>query len=800
MTFRLIGRFLRSWLKRPFAIPLGAIALVLTVVFIVLTRVEISPEGDRALNYGGRDISISLNQGVDLQSGSVDLRKIEQELQALGARNQCFRIGSYIGNYSYFETTADCGGVAFGDVLVEGRSTAAVNEVVVAGSTKLKIGDTISGHTPQPLTVVGITNNKFAENAPRVLAHTGTWLSWPWPATTSTHPRLGGIAMMMVDAPDVPGFEDQFAVAQSGSPLLQDALLSNALTSRSTNVDRQNWLYKDIAIPAMIFIAFLGMSLNRRIRTSRTELLVTQGLSPNKAGRVVAQAELVTFLLYAGAGITVGFGMSLALSPLLAEFLGRPLSGVPPLWDPVLRILGGVFLAHILVITNSWFTNLRRKRGAQKMASVKPKAFKFRAILSALFVGIAVSLFVTQFTFDRILITGIIICAAVALIAPELILVAVRFIPAKNPSSKYAAARVRKHIGSPTLVFTGALLTAGPLLLISTFIASTVEMNNEMDRQPPISGQAIFYQVDQAKIGNDVSRIISSVIPESRAIEIGSLDLGERDSITASPEGTGGVRVIKSVEDLEAILQKPVSAEIRKVLEGGGVLFGNDSFGNPYPKDANSLWLTSGSSQPKPVPLPSAIQATLEWRWSKAAPAIILGKSAEKLGIKVAPTFRVFTNVPDDQRDAVKSALVSEGYDQRTVEMYREGDRHSIGALDYVLIFLVVFISLAMVLGAINGSLKTLGEQSVELNLLGVSVGWLKAVFAKETLSLVALGTLAGVLISVPVAGLSIAQQKVGFVVPWGLLAIILAMEIVLVIAMVVIQGRRYLQPAATGR
>ncbi|MGK2853947.1 MAG: hypothetical protein ACSLE3_07565 [Microbacteriaceae bacterium] len=714
------------------------------------------------------DTAVYFNDYVPTAEAEFPMSEAIDELSEASGSSACGEINSIMQTdtrdgqtYSYREFQEPCIPDQWGYSLSDGRWPDAPGEVVVSPATGLTDGAILQGLAPGDLTVVGQVVNPHATRALTLLAASGTWRSWDWPAASSAFPRLSATVIGYTTSDDYQALANSYHARADSDPSASSLEVANFAVRGAPVVEKMPYLYGWVAVPVAILAAALGLALRARYSGERRRLLIEQGLAPRSAARVVHGAEVIALVPASIGGVLTGWLVGYAAGPVAAWIAGHEPSPMPLPWDPLVRVVGGTIIVWLSVLIASQIGQ-HGDRSADGVRASGEGARSFATVRHLLAVaGAGMGVFLALSIRDVSIIFAILLLWVVALglVSPELVTWIVKRFPTRNPASRLAWRRVAERPTAAAVAVMAAALTVGPVIAMATLLASDIAAQNENARTPPREGQALYYLAGDEGTDSRITTMVTEIAgDDASVVAVSTPQTANGDGIVASSGGLGAVDVISSVDDLEVLLGGPVSDGARRVLKDGGILW-NPEYGEPQ------VW-TIGAASTTAIPLTGAVSEAFEERWARSTAGFMLEATAESRDLTVVDSLLVFGGLTSEEARQVGDELVRQGFDGSLVRTFRPDDPYSVTPFQLGLIGVLGVVGVAMITSSTRGSVDSLRKQNAGLIALGIPRSWLGRVFLRETGVTLLLGVVAGVAISIVTTLLGLLQLGIGIAVP----------------------------------
>lgn len=766
-TARLVARLVRPRSGWWWVLPILVLTVVLTLVYVVLVRTEWSAADAREYRFGGANTAVYFNDLVPTTQASFDLAGPVDELSALAGSRACAEIAAITqtaardaDTYAYREFHEPCSPDAWGYELESGRWAVSPGEVVATSSTGLNVGDVREGLTPGPLTVVGTASTPHAINARTLLAAPDTWRSWDWPAASTLFPHLSATVVGYATTTDPARIAAAFAERAAIEPAAASVVVDDLTVTGRTVLERMPYLYLWVAAPISALAAGIALALRARFSTERRWLLVAQGAAPRRAVVVVRLAELVTVIPALVVGVLIGWALGAAIGPVVPHIVGHQPSATPFVGDPLLRIGIGTGAVWVLLVISS----LCRRERAHPTTDAHPvralhrsRAWRFvlAGFLACVGVAVGVSAPDVSFLFAAVLM----MVAAFGLAAADvLVAIAVRG-PWRRADARLAWRRIAGRPAGSALAVTAAALTVGPVIAMMVLLSSDISAQNARERLPPREDQALLSVFDD----DTTTERLAALVAEQGGSDVVQVTVSapttaDGQGVVATPNGRGAIDAVADVDALDEVLGTPVPDEARRVLEAGGILWNGRHAGL-------NAWTVGGGTQHR-IAFAGEASHAFEERWANSTAGFILDATATDLGLVLTPRALAFSGVDKDEARSIGDALVQGGYDGSLVRTYRAEDPYSVTPFQLALLGAIGIVGVALFAIAVRGVADALRAQAASLLALGVPRTWLVRVFAREAGTLLALGIIAGGMLSLCITTIGIVELGIGVSVP----------------------------------
>ncbi|WP_454129379.1 hypothetical protein [Microbacterium aurum] len=763
-TVRLALRLARPRSGIWWTLPVLVLTLVLTLVYVVLVRMEWSAADAREYRFGGSDTAVYFNALVPTTQASFTLTDAVAEVSALTGSEACAEVRAITqtdtrdsNTYAYREFQTPCAAQAWGYELVSGRWAAAPGEVVATPATRLNEGDILEGLTPGVLTVVGIASTPHAINARALLAAPGTWRSWDWPSASTAFPHLSATVVAYLNTPDSDALAAAFAARASTDPAAASVVVDSLAVTGRTVIDRMPYLYLWVAAPIGALAAGIALALRAKFSTDRRRVLLAQGTAPRQAIAVIRLAELVMLAPALIVGLLTGWALGTLAAPVIPQIIGHQASATPPAWDPLVRLTLGVGIVWGLLFLRSMFRRTRHPdtRPARSLGLSRTWRFSLAGLLALAGVALTATAQDVSFIFAAVLL----LVGAIGLVAADgLTLVAAR-VRHGRADTRLAWRRIADRPAGSALAATAAALTVGPVIAMMVLLTSDIAAQNEQERLPPRQDQALYYPTSDEAVNARIVALVTEAAGEDVSVVTVSAPMTrDGQGIVATPDGFGSIETVTSVNALNDLLGAPVPDGASTVLEGGGILW-NDSH------SGLTAW-TVGAGAQETVTFAAELSLPFERRWANSTAGFILDETATSLDLILDPNAIAFSGVTEEDAQAIGDALVQAGYDGSLVRTYRAEDPFTVTPFQLGLLAAVGVVGVALFAIAVRGIADALRRQSTSLIALGVPRTWLARVFTREAGTLLLLGVTAGTVLSGCITAIGILQLGISVEAP----------------------------------
>ncbi|HEU5222413.1 MAG TPA: hypothetical protein VFU07_01875 [Candidatus Lumbricidophila sp.] len=753
-------------------VPVGAVAIVLTFLFVLLSRLDLSLADDRTATFGGRNAEIALNGYLPTTASAFDLAAAMSDVRAKSGSNVCAEIGALLrvpdrpgAVFSFREFQPSCLASDWGFRLVSGRWPTAPNEVVVTPSVRLSNGSNAVGLAPSTLSVVGQVVNDYSLRAASVIAAPGTWRSWLWPGSRSVFPDLVGGVTLYLDASSE-RLAEVVSELQAESPTAAAIVSLSLDRDRSTIMARMPFLYPLTAVPLAVVAAAMSVALRHRHVLERRRLLTALGMASRAASWAMSLATLIGLTVAQVAGAAVGWVVAaLGTGPLVVAIAAQPPSAVPSLADPLIRGLLGVLLPWTVWAGYAALSRERRTADSDLRTTAAGLGTVRQAIaIVAIVVGFVVASTTADLTY--VFVTVLLWTAAFGLVSPQIAKWVSRRMPTRRPGTRLVARRIRSGSSLTGTGMYAMALAVGPTLAIICLIGTSIATQNQSEKLPPRAGQAIYVLGQDDALNARVATLVQAATAPTpiRSTYVYAPTTPDGAGVVASSNGTGAITVVDSADDLEDLVGATIGREARQVLEAGGMLTTRST--------ANStVFVQNGTA----IELSGAASISASREWGNESAVYLLKATALSHGFEVKPVSIAFTEMSTRMGTAIRAALNNAGLDPGLVRNYRPGDAYAATPMQLAIAGVVGLSGLALLVGVVRGISGDLRRRSGSLILQGASPGWLARAFTLELLITIAAGVAAGMVLSVCAVGIGLMRLRTPFVIPIETIGIYLA-------------------------
>jgi len=778
----LVRFFLRSRPVRASGIVVLASVALIMVLFIVLQSTRLSG-GQQADQLVGRsDFLLSHVASVPL---GTDGNSLDQEL--LSAIEDAGGTKPVV-SYSAFELIPD----KFPNVsltleenawqsepfpsrltLEGGNWPGTVGEVAVSsslvnyfplGSTLEMFGGALTAR------VVGVVSDDFSRSSNLVLAPPGTWnhLSQLAPAEAARYDTSASVQLLWTG-----GDVDQ--VIADVNRVLGDVTVDDATALNELRA--QLWSRGDLAKrssdePVELTLAYLigaplagllGASIAARFVNRIRSIMLSIGVSRRRTRNVGAGAVLLAVVGGASGGVLLGSAAGFAARPLIDALSDRALGPVRGIFGDALSLVGLALLGAVVGLLLLKSSIVKLKKSTRMYAGLNRFIPTFRQAAPALalaltFVGIAMAQ--SRGSTDQVLLGGIVIGFAVAILAPF----ALDLVTHRDPQALQAllaVRRLRSEKRSSGWVVTGI----AALLLVSfsgttLFYSAVATFNGQSESFVP-PGQIQFEpnlddEAANEKVIGELENLLGVAKPVMIYTADGGVDL--MDGVT---------KVVERPDDLEVLISRSLSKEEQSLLESGGTLRTKD----PQIKSVRFEGYDGATATLRALTVQGIDPSFRNFD------GFVLVSTAKNIGVTFSHQTLLYSGVTTEQLAKAAEAPAMLGFNASWLNVYSPPEaiteplavRLTAATISVLAGLLIVFYT--------SSAARSLRPNLAGLRAIGVSRRWLAATLTIQSATLVVAAVLTAVIGSTIgiFAALGASELDIKFHLPWESIGITVA-------------------------
>ncbi len=820
LVFSVARKFLRSRSVASSAAALLVVSALMIAMFITLRAFTLSSEQEVERNMGRFDSLAQLN---DLAAPTPGDGRVQQTILAAarsaGAQDTTLAIRSYDVTASvvdpkvtqYVET--DWATDPFPDrfSLTTGRWPTKAGEVVLTESARDELPPNSAGTFPvlagnEQFKVVGVAADRYAA-FPLILAGKGTWATFG-EKTRRAYPALAGSVTLYWSGREPQPVIDAVskALGAEGSPAAERVLKdftstrqTELATERRSDVERIPLAYgiPSIALPALAVLLVFG--LNRRRFKHSVDVLSSVGMRRRLAMVALATATAAWTLAAAAVGCVLGFGLGLLARPIVDIWRIPPLSPLPSLIDPVVRLVAVAAITCVISVIGYSFSAGGRVRdqhaeitGARSTAARRQILTGLRRALAVLLAGVVVYQVAQLSTLPESMILAGIFGAVVLLLTPEVLATVTVWIPERGPRlrlSRRQLAHDRGRALTAVIVLTAVLgLPLGFLILVDTLIATGEDgLAAEVGpQQVLVSGIGGTFQAPRTEVVRAVTGQLASSQPPIRLHLLTSRD----QRLAVHLQEGDGIRILHAVdttEEVSRLANRDLTETETTTLRKGGLLVWT---GNERPD--RHLVVTVNDRITSVSPALPAVVASFEPAWKTSTEGLVLTETARKLRIPIQDAGLVFTNVPTDKAAAARQAVLDARLDPQQVTVYEPPRGLDLPEVFYATAIGLALLVLMVTVAVSQAQVRTLRGYLGRLVSIGLSTRWARQVLLIENTIIIGLTAMLALLIALP--AIAVASWRLpNFVlsVPWRWIGLLIGAFFLATIIATVISSRR---------
>ncbi|MGV8965968.1 MAG: hypothetical protein ACOH2F_06780 [Cellulomonas sp.] len=793
LWWRLGRKFLRTRSVRRSAGVVGGLVAALMATYVVLHGFALSAEQKVERNLGRFDASVSL-VGIPVRDDDTMVTEARDAALSAGASD----VVALLETYDMRPSIADAPFVAYREgpwqdglfpdryALVDGRWPTAPGEVVLTEHLiPFVSGDRLSVLSGAvDLRVVGTVRDGYGRRLAQILAGPGTWASLDWASLNAKQPRISTAGTVLWAGNVTAGVLDAIApvvlqqAGPDGQPWVLPAGVNQALRAGLTTrpemlaapargpIDLYPLVFTvpSLLLPALGALVALGVN-NRRVRRS-VGILRAVGLRSRDAAMGRLTASLAALAVAALGGVLAGGVLGLLARPVAQIFMGQPLSPVPDLLVPALRLMAAVAVAALvgcLVVA----ANLRTVSARLlTIALPSPRVISFtRQVLAAITATVLIwqaANVTTLFGSMPMVATTTVL---VLLLTPPVVQRVVAWLPGDDAQRRLARRQMRFDHTRVVVAVTIIVATLGPALAMLVLVQSALTSQARAETSLAPQGQAIITSGNRYLSPPDgvVAIVTGAARSPQPSIQLWSPGTQKRTT-TMTSDGLGAVYAVDTVAEIQRLCQQTLSNDQLTQLASGSLL---RIFG-PRGDAPQPLWsadATTGAASP--TRLLRTIDADCDPTWQRSVSGLILSATIRNLGLDMTPADVVLTDLPSDSSARIKGALIKEKYDTAYVSTYNPVVIAVPPEVLTVIVAMWLFGGIA-IFASSRAQAGALRRYTAGLIAIGVPTRWARGVLTRQTVTTTLLGfVLAAVVATIPllIAGIQVPTETL--VIPW---------------------------------
>lgn len=639
----------------------------------------------------------------------------------------------------------------------------AVSRHLASSLGKFKQFTVLSGAVT--FTIVGVIEDKYAENDDLMIAGPRTWELIPRPAPGRLYQPVGAqINVFWGGGEPLTTVE---RVLQTVLPPLSgqsggraDEIEANYLTRRQiANAQVAGFGSDNIVVSYLPLLLVVLLVSALVVRQTRGEALASADrLVPVGVRRAYAQVAHVTALCLATiASITAGLGIGWLVGAglraiVLPHYANQPLSPLPGIDGTSLVIAA----SSLLLIAGGTLWPERSLITARGSALLRPiAALPFGMIRRvAAIVGVVVAFRVAsnrQSDSDTVLASYLTILALM-LITPDVLRAVVWSLPRGNPRTFVARRLMTTDRGRQATAAAVVLACVAVPICAATQISSQ-KLSQAASSYSLIPPHQIWVQSGAGVQGvTSVGGIVSKVPSAGSPILVRGLSgqdrLHNQDSAYAhflyapsSGNSNSTTLVLNSAHELRRIVGNELPQNAETTLNAGGVLdFTSATSDQRFVIDSDG-----GTRHVVPQVLPT-LKVSLSRRFNEQYAGAILLRTAEQLKLPISdPTKYIFTDVSSTTINRAVAATVDAGFDSRFVQYNVVPPPPDIPTSWYVFLAGLILGGYAVLLLVIRGQARKLRTYSARLVSIGLTPQWTLSVLGIQAAVIVGISLFGGI-------------------------------------------------------
>lgn len=658
-----------------------------------------------------------------------------------------------------------------------------------------------SGHVRARVT--GTYLDRYSTGAVAALMAPGSWNSWPLRTLEEAGFSPSAGVFVLGNFRDWAAAE-RIARTRVDSAAGVDLVVNRALIRsrpRRSAVDAHPLAFRAPMAGAAIAGTLLLFGLALRRHNRHAETLRAVGLRPVTAAFAVLLGTMVCII----AALLVGTGTGVALGALgraaVAPVMSQPLSPVASPVAEAIRYAGLVVITSAAVLLATLLAVRRSPRRQRRARPALALPMARRAV--GLFALAAIGFLApgADAVADMQMIAWL-AAAVVVLFVPDALAAIGVFASQMPPAMRLATRRMTYSSVRVTA------LAAVVVVIFAPFVtnAAISQSASDYDR----SHFPFFFPEGLYALGAPDSDTAKGPDPEAVAIArrvnggepvlVRSAYSRRNDWYVVAPGGRlptlrPTLIVLPSSEAFRALLGRRADQAALRTLAGGGVVvYGPEAAMFRAPIGMNPVDGEWGVPSPRLTKGVLVRQIPRDQAWSVQASGFLLARTASALGVPSKPRLAVFPSRQPQEAARVKSALQEAG--QPTAGLQQ---RQVFEPLPESTATVVARYSLGLLLAALGtvsvlGSARALRRDSAVLVSIGLNIRWARRVLLLETLMMVGIAVVAGVVASSLVFAVAVARTPLPVVVPLEVLAVVATAAAILV-ALAAIVGVARLRP-----
>jgi hypothetical protein len=690
--------------------------------------------------------------------------------------------------------------------LASGRWPSTPDEVALSGTTSVALGAVlpVSGSAVK-LTVVGLVNDDYS-NQPAILAAPGTWRTLdPKLAQRFTLLR-GQMAVFWAGGNDRAILKRIEAVivqhrGKNSARIVHSGVQGSYFPRSSFAVARSSpWVGNvpiGYTVPAL-FLPFLAagfafsMAQRRVRRLSRVSAAL--GLPPRVLVGGFGLTLIASLVLAAVVGGILGWGVAHLARPLLVSLAGRPVDLQVGVARPILRFTAITALAGFIALglVLRWGSRRSSISSAPEQAVAAPveggrtRPFWRLRITETRWLLALATVCYSAFRWPEIdspaaamAFSGYVLVAFL-LVLPDLVAVAVRFLPESRWVPRLVRRRLQASPGSSVAVVGVVAVVVGMAFGYLALLETLVESSNSHHSARVAPGQVLVVNRDTDVITppKETLDFVARTLPASAPyVDICSaLEVSKDEQFVRGadiPNTSGRLLVAPDSAAVATMLGRKLTGAEASVLDRSGMIVWTGGLISGHAGDTTSLPLEIKNSKYKVVgstpPLPVVLTTVQPSQWQDRTVGMMIRRTADQLNLPVYRGARLYTQVPDSAVATLKRKVSAEGFDPDTVQTFKPPARIIPAAGLPAVALGLSFLMFAMATAATWSGARALRQFASLLVYLGISPARAKGVVMLQNTYLFLIALVFGGLLAVPpVLVLVVALPGYTFSIPWA--------------------------------
>ncbi len=803
LSLKLGRRFMRS---RSLAVStwlMAAVSAMVVALFIVMSSFALSIDQLIEREFGRFHIASGVGNVINLKPENASLTtKIEAAALAGGAKNPMVTLTSVSVEPAQVDppitwyTEADWVRNPFPDryTLLSGHWPERPGEVVLARTSNGSLAapgewlTVLGGH--ERYIVAGIADDRYLDDH-EILAAPGTFASIGEAALRSfrrvdAFPTLyweGSQRQPVIDAVSASLAQElgrsTDEVAQKVAEATRDR--AHQRLERKVWID---WTPSSYAVPSLLLpflasLAIFGLG-QRRLRKSQ-ELLVAMGLQPAHAARALGLAVTGWLLMALVGGVGAGLLIGIAGRLIITQFhlMSQPLSPLPNLTDPVMRLAASAVVACVV---GSVLLRLAVAKGHQFQAPAsqegQPPPGHWR-VGTHVRHGIAVlAACIAIFQVSRLdsppeaMVLAATIAVTVLLLVPEVVERAVRRLPGTGPRLWLTRQQLlHDHSRGTVVVAVLAAVLGLPLGYLALF--DTMIKSAESGLIPRVTPHQVLVSASGSEFTpppSEVLAVVESQLGASYpAVQLRSLqDALDRRILLINGTDMGMILALDTPDDISRLIERSLTEAERAALVEGGLLVWDGR------ESGERVLVTLTDAGKEEVRFP-ATAVRIHPAWKQGLRGVLLTDTAKQRRLSVQDGGVVFTGVSDSEAREARQMVLDAGLDPRQVTIYDPPEVYVPEALFAAAAGLMLIVLLCSIAVA-RAQVLTLRRYLGTLIAIGLTPGWARQALLVQIMFFVAVSiVVAPVLAIPPVVIAAVTLPDFVLSIPWKVIGLVIA-------------------------